>query len=52
MTPPTTDGLITAAAEGLREAQAATDKVGDLLAQATAQLEDLLGGPETSGSDE
>ena len=51
MTQPNTYGLVTAAEE-LREAQAATDRVGDLLDQATAQLEDLLAGPEVTGSHE
>ncbi len=51
MTQPSTDGLA-AAADELREAQAAVGKVGDLLDQATAQLEDLLAGPEVTGADE
>ena len=40
------------ATEELREAQAATDRVGDLLAQATTQLDDLLTDPEVTGSHE
>ncbi len=51
MTQPSTDGLVTAAEE-LREAQAATVRVGDLLDQATAQLDDLLTDPEVTGSHE
>lgn len=51
MTQPSTDGLVTAAEE-LRAAQAVTAKVGDLLDQATAQLEDLLAEQEVTGSHE
>lgn len=51
MTEPSTCGLVTATEE-LREAQAATARVGDLLGQAIAQLEDLLGGLEVTGSHE
>ena len=51
MTQPSTD-VLAAAAEELREAQAATARVGELLGQATAQLEDLLADPEVTGSHE
>lgn len=51
MTQPSKDGLVTAAEE-LHDAQAATDRVGDLLDQATARLEDLLADPEVTGSHE
>ena len=51
MTQPSTCGLATAAEE-VREAQAATARVGDLLDQATAQLEGLLAEPELTGSHE
>lgn len=47
MTEPSTHGLATAAEE-LHQAQVATDRVGDLLDQTGAQLEDLLAGPEVS----
>lgn len=42
----------TSAADELRDAQAAVGRVGDLLDQATAQLEDPLVGREVTGSDE
>ncbi|WP_158068661.1 hypothetical protein [Ornithinimicrobium sp. CNJ-824] len=51
MTQHRTNGLVTPAEE-LREAQAATDRVDELLDQATAQLDDLLAGPEVTGSHE
>lgn len=51
MTQPSIHGLATAAEE-LREAQTATARVGDLLDQATAQLEDLLTDSEVPGSHE
>ena len=51
MTQPSSYGLVTAAEE-LREALAATTRVGDLLDQATAQLDDLLTDPEVTGSHE
>lgn len=51
MTQPSTYGLFSAAEE-LREAQAATARIGELLDQATEQLEDLLTDPEVTGPHE